>query len=256
MEIGHRLWSWLRRDARARELEEEMKLHLELKVQEQITRGASQEEARHRAQIDFGNANLAAERSRERWGFVQLEDIRRDIAYGVRQFVRNPGFTAIVVLTLALGIGANSAIFSVVNAFLLKSLPVNHPEELVKIGIQPSGEFDQNAYEFLRDHQKTLAGLIAWDDGLCLGHYQSRPTNCPQIVPHLLGNHEVHAIEPPHPVVLGSLRWIVSTRAMGSVKRLIGGNGCRGTVLIAIAAEGFGAARRIKPLPEVTPRDI
>lgn len=165
MEIGHRLWSWLRRDARARELEEEMKLHLELKVQEQITRGASQEEARHRAQIDFGNANLAAERSRERWGFVQLEDIRRDIAYGVRQFVRNPGFTAIVVLTLALGIGANSAIFSVVNAFLLKSLPVNHPEELVKIGIQPSGEFDQNAYEFLRDHQKTLAGLIAWDDG-------------------------------------------------------------------------------------------
>ena len=176
MEIVHRLWSWLRRDARARELEEEMKLHLEFKVREHITRGASQEEARLRAQLDFGNAKLAAERSRERWGFMQLEDIRRDIAYGVRQFVRNPGFTAIVVLTLALGIGANSAIFSVVNAFLLKSLSVNHPEELVKIGIQPSGEFDQSAYEFLRDHQKTLAGLIAWDDGNIAAVIDGKPS--------------------------------------------------------------------------------
>ncbi len=144
MEIAHRLWSWLRRAARARDLQEEMQLHLELKVQEHIARGASQEEARRQAQLDFGNQSLAAERSRERWGFVQLEDFRRDIAYGVRQFVKNPGFTAILVLTLALGIGANSAIFSVVNTFLLKSLPVSHPEQLVKIGINghPHAAFD------------------------------------------------------------------------------------------------------------------
>jgi predicted permease len=165
MEIVHRLWSWLRRAARARDLQEEMQLHLALKVQEHIARGASPEEARRQAQVDFGNQSLAAERSRERWGFVQLEDFRRDIAYGVRQFVKNPGFTAIVVLTLALGIGANSAIFSVVNTFLLKSLPVSHPEQLVKIGIKPSGEFEQSAYEYLRDHQKALTGIIAWDDG-------------------------------------------------------------------------------------------
>ncbi len=142
-----------------------MQLHLELKVREHIARGASQGEARRQAQLDFGNPSLAAERSRERWGFVQLEDIRRDIAYGVRQFVRNPGFSVIVVITLALGIGANSAIFSVVDTFLLKSLPVSHPEQLVKIGIKPSGEFEQSAYEYLRDHQKTLTGIIAWDDG-------------------------------------------------------------------------------------------
>jgi predicted permease len=165
MEFVHKVWSWLRREARARELKEEMQLHLELKMQEHIARGASEEEARRHAQLDFGNAKLVLERSRERWGFVQLENLRRDIAYGARQFVKNPGFTSIVVFTLALGIGANSAIFSLVNTFLLKSLPVSHPEELEKIGIQPSGEFEQNAYEYLRDHQKTLAGLIAWDDG-------------------------------------------------------------------------------------------
>ncbi|HLY43089.1 MAG TPA: ABC transporter permease [Terracidiphilus sp.] len=131
MEFVHRLRSWLRRDANARDLEEEMRLHLELKVQEHIARGTSQKEARRQARLDFGNANLAAERSRERWGYVQLEDIGRDIAYGLRQFVRNPGFTAIVVITLALGIGANTAIFTVMNAVLLRPLPYTNPKELV-----------------------------------------------------------------------------------------------------------------------------
>src|SRR5215469_9424907 len=125
MEFMRKFWSWLWRDARARDLEEEMQMHLELKLQEYIAHGASPEEARRKAQLDFGNAKIAAERSRERWGFMQLEDLRRDVTYGMRQSVKNPGFTAVVVLTLALGIGANSAIFSVVNTFLLKSLPVS-----------------------------------------------------------------------------------------------------------------------------------
>jgi predicted permease len=165
MEVLHRFWSWVRRGVRARELEEEMRLHLEMKMREHVERGAAPEEARRRARVDFGSVGLAGERSRERWGFMPLEDLGRDVAYGVRQCVKNPGFTAIVVLTLALGIGANSAIFSVVNTFLLKSLPVSHPEELVQVGIRPDGDFEQPAYEYLRDHQKTLAGLIAWDDG-------------------------------------------------------------------------------------------
>ena len=165
MEWLHRFWSWLRRGDRGRDLQEEMHLHFELKVQEHIARGASPDQARHRARLDFGNMNLAAERSREMWGFVQLDDLWRDVVFGVRQFAKQTGFTMIVVFTLALGIGANSAIFSVVNAFLLKSLPVRHPEELVRIGIRPEGDFEQNTYEHLRDHQKTLAGLIAWDEG-------------------------------------------------------------------------------------------
>ena len=165
MEFLHRIWSWLRRRARAQDLQEEMQLHLELKAREHMVRGMSPDQAHRQARRDFGNMTLAAERSREIWGFVQLGNMGRDVAYGVRQLARHPGFTVTVVLTLALAIGANSAIFSVVSAFLLKSLPVKHPEELVKIGIGPAGEFEQNAYEYLRDRQKTLAGLIAWDDG-------------------------------------------------------------------------------------------
>jgi len=165
MEFMHRLGSWFRRRARAQDLREEMQMHLELKVQEHIARGISPDKARLQARRDFGNMTLAAERSSETWGFIRLSDIGRDGYYGVRQFARHPGFTATVVLTLALAIGANSAIFSVVNVFLLKSLPVQHPETLVEIGIRPAGNFEQQAYEYLRDHQKTLAGLIAWDDG-------------------------------------------------------------------------------------------
>src|SRR5579863_3741286 len=142
-----------------------MELHLELKTQEYIARGMTPEQARRQARLDFGSVTLAAERSRERWGFPLMENILRDLRYAVRQFAGHPGFAGVVVLTLALGIGANSAIFSVVNAFLLKSLPVRHPEELVKIGIEPRAEFEQTAYEYLRDHQNGLAGLIAWDDG-------------------------------------------------------------------------------------------
>ncbi len=165
MEFMHRLWSRLRRGILARDLAAEMELHLELKTQEYIARGMTPEQARRQARLDFGSVALAAERSRERWGFPLMENILRDLRYAVRQFAGHPGFAGVVVLTLALGIGANSAIFSVVNAFLLKSLPVRHPEELVKIGIEPRAEFEQTAYEYLRDHQKGLAGLIAWDDG-------------------------------------------------------------------------------------------
>ena len=165
MEFWHRLGSWLRRGTLARDLTDEMELHLELKVQEYISAGMSPERALRQARLEFGNAALAAERSREGWGFPLLDDLLRDLRYGLRQVAKHPGFASVVVLTLALGIGANSAIFSVVNAFLVKSLPVRHPEELVKIGIQPGAEFEQPEYEYLRDHQKTLAGLIAWDDG-------------------------------------------------------------------------------------------
>ena len=165
MEWMHRLWSWLRRGSRGRDLQAEMQLHFELKVQDHIARGLSTDQARRQARLEFGNMHLAAERSREMWGFIQLDNLGRDVIFGVRQFTKHPGFTTIVVLTLALGIGANSAIFSVVNAFLLKSLPVSHPETLVKIGVRPSGDFEQQPYEYLRDHQKALAGLIAWDEG-------------------------------------------------------------------------------------------
>ena len=165
MEFLHRLWSWLRRGVLARNLAAEMELHIELKAQEYEARGMTPEHARRHARLAFGSPQLAAERSRERWSFPLVENIFRDLRYALRQVARHPGFATVVVLTLALGIGANSAIFSVVDAFLLKSLPVRHPEQLVRIGIRPQAEFEQPEYEYLRDHQKTLEGLIAWDEG-------------------------------------------------------------------------------------------
>jgi predicted permease len=176
MEILYRVGSWLRRKAHAKDLQEEMTMHLDLKAGEHLARGMSEKEAQRQARVDFGRSSLILEKTREKWGFPLLESLRRDLAYGARQFARHPGFTTIVVLTLALGIGANSAIFSVFNALLLKSLPVPHPEELVHIRIQPEGYFEQNAYEYLRDHQKTLAGLIAWDDGNIAVTIDSTPT--------------------------------------------------------------------------------
>ena len=98
MEFVHRLWSWLRRGERARDLQEEMRLHLESKVREHMARGMSPDQATRQARLDFGNVTLAAERSREIWGFVQLDNLGRDLAYGVRQFAKHPGFTAIVLL--------------------------------------------------------------------------------------------------------------------------------------------------------------
>ena len=165
MQFLRKSWFLLRRRQLSRDLTEEMELHFDLKVQDYIAAGKSAEEAKRQAHLDFGNVAVAQERSREKWGFPLLESTRQDLGYGLRQLRRNPGFTAVAALTLALGIGANSAIFSVVNAFLLRSLPVKNPVELVHIRNRPNSNFEPRAYEQLRDHQKTLVGLIAWDEG-------------------------------------------------------------------------------------------
>jgi macrolide transport system ATP-binding/permease protein len=116
------------------ELEEEMRLHLELRAQEHAENGLGAEAARRMAYRRFGNPTVIGEKSYMTWGWGWLESMVQDVRFAMRQLWKTPGFTITAILTLALGIGANAAIFTLVNAVLLKDLPVVDPHSLVRLG--------------------------------------------------------------------------------------------------------------------------
>ena len=134
------------------ELSEEIQAHLEEKIEELVARGISREEARYTARREFGNVGLAEENGREVWRWPSIEDFLMDISYGLRTLRHNPLFTAVGLLTIAIGIGANAAVFSVVNSVLLK--PLNYPK---------SGELVA-----LHQVAPGAAGLADFENGLLL----------------------------------------------------------------------------------------
>ena len=164
-----------RRKNLQRELDEEIRFHIDMKVKDLLDQGLPEDEARYAALREFGNRSLTKQDSRSPWQFGWLETFLQDVRYGLRTLTRNPIFTVAVVLTLALGIGANTAIFTLVDSVMLRVLPVDEPHELYVFGTgsmagtmsdDQAGARNTNLisyplYRSFREHTDVFADLAA-----------------------------------------------------------------------------------------------
>lgn len=157
-----------RRRRSADDFAEEIKSHFELEADELQSEGLSDEEARRRARVEFGNAQTAQERFYLKSRIVWFDNLLHDIKFACRQLIRNPGFASIAIVTLALGIAANSTIFSWINSTLLEPIPgIAHTSDMITImrgerSEHPTPPFSYLDYADLRDSTRSFTGLLAY----------------------------------------------------------------------------------------------
>jgi putative ABC transport system permease protein len=144
-----------RRGERDRELEEELEAHLQMQIDDNLRAGMSPREARRQALVKLGGITQAKEECRRKSGFPMLEDFWQDLRYGLRAMGKNPGFTAVAIVTLALGVGANTAIFSIVNAVLLRPLPFGQPERIITL-------WENNVKDGIERDDVSPANFLDW----------------------------------------------------------------------------------------------
>jgi putative ABC transport system permease protein len=164
-----------RRARTERQLDAELRFHLEQQIADYIAAGMAPEEARRRARLEFGGLDQVKEECRDVGAARFVETLIQDLRYGLRQLRRNPGFTAVAVCTLAVGIGANTAIFGIVNAVLLKALPYPNPSKLVHVLWAFQNDTAESVtgteFEFWREHNQVFectAAVSLFPDGFNL----------------------------------------------------------------------------------------
>ena len=171
--IVSRLTGLFRRRALDAELDRELSVHLEALTEENIRRGMHEQAARHAARREFGGLEQTRESYRAQRGLPFFETLAQDLRYASRMLVKSPGFTVVTVLTLALGIGANTGLFSLVNSVLLGNLPVRNPEELVVVKYtdsrsqQAEEDFSYPMYQALRDKNTAFRNVLTRSGRRC-----------------------------------------------------------------------------------------
>ena len=177
MRFGTRIRSWLRvvvhRLRAERQMDAELRFHIRAFAEDLVRGGLSREEAQRRARIEFGGIERAQEECRDARGANFVEALRQDLRFAFRMLEKSPGFTTVGVLTLALGIGANTAIFSLTDQAVLRWLPIKIPEQL----FEPNQDFLIPEYEKLAAHTESFSEMFASDKGPMIAGIDGLPEN-------------------------------------------------------------------------------